>query len=574
MSIRARIRENLAWIGLLSILYTITRYPLMMSHVLPDWYHWAVQRDTFLLAIDAAKHSLFDVLVSFPYSGGNVHAIFAAPLVLLGGDVRWIRFVMFLSGILTILLFADILNRLGANRLTIAFASLLLIFTPHFAIFTGMSLPEPVTLLFSVASINAYLRYLADPRRLWAGLSGLSAGFAAFNHFWGGIATVTVLWIDGYTTFTSSSTYEDMFDEIRMRWPVWFSHIAFLIPAGILYSWYQLTGRTGPYSKLFITESWDLLLTFSWFRKMFTYSWVYSPAVLSAGLVFVLLVGIAVRRSGLLGFSPERWTQLFGIYAAIAVGIVVLTGFGSQFLVLSISVAAIMATYSISQKRETAIHPEWTGNLAVPRPEIVFSVWILCGGLVLVLYPLGSLVHEYYFWWLLVPGVALTSWVLEYEVSRFSTAIKLGLVIVLVISTAFTGLNIGRSYVSPDSETPLSLGYSAMCFQEEARYSCKGGYQSMTRERHVGERLAEVYQPGDTVLITGPRRTRLTIQILAEIPDVAVVRRESLEPPLNTDIVVTSNSTLRNRTDWVQLGDVSSGKDGTMYLFKRSQTTE
>lgn len=93
----------------------------------------------------------------------------------------------------------------------------------------------------------------------------MAAGASAFNHFWGGVASITVLGID--ILLLSTVYYSNREAGFRHHGILWLSHFVGLLPAGVLYGWYKLNGLGGHYNKYIIFNSWEWLLTSAWYAK-------------------------------------------------------------------------------------------------------------------------------------------------------------------------------------------------------------------------------------------------------------------------------------------------------------------
>lgn len=349
----------------LTALYALIRLPLVLAPI-PGWYRGGVQSISFSVAVSTAKHGIPPELVMRQsFSGANLHGMLGAPIPYLGLDVRFVRLVMLIAGLITVALFVVILRRLDTSEWSIVMAAVLLILTPHFVLFTGFATSVAVEICFGVASVYAYLQYLSGSKTTWAVASGLFAGLATLNHFWGGIVTVTIFTFDALVigVISSETGRSKAVTVLVSRLKLWITHILSLLPAAALYIYYD-TRLTGQAKQIFehygaeytIWETGYVLLTSGFYTRIGYWAIQYLPVF----LVALPIITVAVIRR----FSTAPLSDFIREY----------------------------------------------DDSIGPAPLAFWAIWLVCGVGVLIILPQGAIIHDYYLWWVLLPSVGGIAW--------------------------------------------------------------------------------------------------------------------------------------------------------------------
>jgi hypothetical protein len=410
-----RRQSDLVLLCAVGILYSLFRIPLIFDEI-PGWYRAGVQLITFSVAVGTAKTGLPpEFVIRQSFSGANLHGMFGAVVPLLGIDLRFVRVLMFLFGFLTLYFTYDITRKLGMSRFGQLGTLALLTLTPHFVLFTGYATPMAVTLCFATGSVYAYIRFSeAGPSRyaFWGLLSGCMAGLATLNHFWGGIATVTVGLLSGASLlglYLRSDT-ERARAGLKKTAVLWGEHVLTLVPAGILYVYYR-TQLVGEAKEIF--------------QHYGGYTITSAPGTLLQIETYLVYV---------------YWILMFAPLLPIAI-----------------------ALLAISYKRsDTKFRPSKIveSNALRPTTDVFWGIWLITGLSIVVLFPRGARIHDYYLWWTVVPTAGLIAWALESEALQdlgFSQQIptdpKVIIAVLLVVSAAFSGFQVGRAYFDPGVPT-------------------------------------------------------------------------------------------------------------------------
>lgn len=271
---------NLGQAVVLLVAYVALRIPLVTTPI-PGWYHSAVQYYTFGIAINTANYVIPPTTTFYPSAAGaSLHGILAAPIIKFGLDPGLVRVELVLVGIITVIFLVLLLEIQGISRDQTFPVILGIIVTPHFVIFSGFALPQGLTIMFGVASLYFYLRFIQCPSNSRFGLlSGGLAGLAALNRYWGGIVTVTIFAIEFVTLLAISQSGRefDVRGELSERYPIFAYHLLGLVPAILHYLSTHSPGSAGHYSKYTLAESWPLLFQLEWYKTMGFYTAEYQP---------------------------------------------------------------------------------------------------------------------------------------------------------------------------------------------------------------------------------------------------------------------------------------------------------
>lgn len=508
------------WLPVAIAYYVVSSLAFVLTYV-PGWYHELVQRNAMTEAIQTVVRGPHTVVLDGFYSGANFHGVFGAPFVMVGADIRLVRLPMLLFGLVCLWFVYRIGTHHHDDNRSPALALILLAVTPHFVIFSGSGLPQIVTLTAGVGSLLAYLYYLDTDDRRWAIASGAAVGIAAFNHFWGGVAFGTVVWYDLLTLIVAYRTLGGgtLKRELRQRCPVWASHLVGLVPAIALYLYYRLNGRTTLYTKFNVFHSYELLFDPGWYTRIGFYAFEYQPAMLLGGL---LMVSIALRV-----LSSRNW-------AALVVD---------------------------------------RNGTPVVAPPAFWSLWLLAGIAIPVLFPLGSSIHEYYIWWAVIPGAGLAGWWYENDLGRigsppWGTAIsgdrvrRVVVIGLIVTSALLVGIQGTRGYVGPSEDVPLmESGVPPVCIVN----TCPDP-PSNAHAKAIGNVLGSHTTPKDIVVGYGDLPSNLDLFVL--VYEFRYREFGTYPAPEVEYIVSTRQLSAERQAEWRHFETVQTG-ERSAYLYER-----
>ena len=210
-----------------------------------------------------------------------------------------------------------------------------------------------MTICLGTASVYAALRATRPSGRwiAWSVLSGVCAGTAALNHFWGGVVAITVLALDTLVLIAGDESGDGTVLSRQMA--LWGSHLLALLPAGTLYLAFRSAGLGGHYNGYLITDAWPLFFDPGWYRVQI--EWITRLATtVGPGLVALgIVLAVGLRGGNWRSFVAER------------------------------------------------------DGRPLPTPSGLWAVWFLVGLFPPLLIPGGTFHHSYYYWWALVPAAGL-----------------------------------------------------------------------------------------------------------------------------------------------------------------------
>ncbi|WP_246984029.1 hypothetical protein [Halorientalis marina] len=407
MLTKTRLDSPITIWGVLVLPYVVLRLPILLGPF-PGWYRRLVQLITVQVAISTAQSGIPGLAPHHSFAGANLHGMLLGPVFGLGFGFTAVKIVLSVVGLASLILFGLVYRKLGMSMLAVAVVLGLVVVTPLYVLLFGYAMPTPVTMLFAAVSMIGYVNFYRTASNRWAVLSGIGAGLATLNHFWGGIVTVTLL--SAEVAALAAAVHTGRSVEVRDRWPLWLSHFVGLIPAGILYVYYHyLMEGARSYGGYMITSSGGLLLQPVWYNRINELLTARVP-YFTLSLLVLLVGGVYVVR-----YQKTGW--LFQ------------TSRGQ----------VIPTTYALS------------------------LAWLGAGLFVLVLFPYGVYIHDYYLWWVGFPFAAVIGQMVQAADKDLSAGLqKLAqpAAILLVILT-----------VSATMGPNMFLAQRANALQDEASFS-------------------------------------------------------------------------------------------------------
>jgi hypothetical protein len=498
------------------VVYAALRLPFILDGM-PGFYRNNVQTNMMTIAISTAQHGLPRLVEHQSFAGLNLHGILGGPVILAGLDPRFVRLVPFTAGLATLWLVYQIMRRLGLSWVASVGVVGILAITPHFVLYTGEGNPVAMDIVFSTASVYAYLRYLdcARESRRWLVAIGAFAGLATLNHFWGGVAAITIFALEGAVLLRAKADGGLKFAR-EHAWekaaPVATVVIVGLLPALALYLYYQQIDPTNHYIKdYFIAASWDLFFDPNWYLK---------------------LVGDV--RSYLPSMTPR------------------------------VAIPVLALTWYVARERGRDELAELVDGTYRPTPAGLLLIWLASGLLIFALLPRGALGHDYYFWDVLVPSIALIGYVadpllLENGVEEigdgspvFLSRLAAGFVVFVVITASFSGVGAQVAQANPSADGSL-----------QARAPMHHGAD-------VGAALDGVLEDSDTVYHFGtPGHETAMLMHNRVYPDVYGTTGVTSGPFYTADILLRSqplDGSLGVKHKYVMVANVSThGKTTIIY---------